>query len=296
MLPMWRVVRADGTVAGYLLGSVHLLPSADSALPDGVMEAFKDADTLVVEVDVKAEQDSGALTLRTMQLGMYPKEDGLAAHLPEELYKEVVEVAAPLGMPEAVVQRMRPWLLSMTLTVARLAKKGYSPELGVDVQLMNAARAAQPAPKAIVPLETAESQLMLFAGMEEKDQVAFLQDTVTRLETPDEIRKLYAAWRVGDVAALEALVFASLRQDPSLQPFYESFYFARNRAMADKLVGLFAQSQQTFVVVGTAHLVGEGSVVHLLQQRGLTVEQLAPPTVPPPVAPEKHAEAAASVP
>src|SRR5690606_1575475 len=49
-LTLWRVDGVENRV--YLLGSVHLLRPEDHPLPAGIEDAYHDADTLVMEMDV----------------------------------------------------------------------------------------------------------------------------------------------------------------------------------------------------------------------------------------------------
>jgi uncharacterized protein YbaP (TraB family) len=48
----------------------------------------------------------------------------------------------------------------------------------------------------------------------------------------------------------------------------------RNVGMADKIAGYLTQPGTTFVLVGSAHLIGPGSIVELLEQRGLHAQRI----------------------
>ena len=48
--PVWAIRGAHNTV--YLAGSVHLLRSQDATLPAAFDRAYKDADALVMEIDL----------------------------------------------------------------------------------------------------------------------------------------------------------------------------------------------------------------------------------------------------
>ena len=82
--------------------------------------------------------------------------------------------------------------------------------------------------------------------------------------------KLRQSWKAGDVAAVEKILLADLRNDPQL---YQRLLVERNRNWLPKLEALFARSRPAFVVVGAAHLVGPDGVVAMLKAKGYSVEQ-----------------------
>ena len=270
-LVMWEVWQGERLQA-YLHGSVHVLPGAHIGQEPHVDQAYVDSDALVVEVDISTSQ--AGLSLLTAQLGMYPRGESLEDHLDEELLTQVREEVAKYDVPLAAAMRMRPWLLAVTLSMLSMTQEGFSQEYGVDRRFLAEAHGRGDDGKPVFALETAEGQLRLFADLPEQQQVLFLKDVLMRAGSNDELRRMLEAWAAGDVQALEELLFAPLQQDPSLLPFYDTFFFQRNRAMAARLTELFANPMVYFVVVGTAHLVGEQSLVSLLAERGFAVEQV----------------------
>lgn len=270
-LILWEV-RENGQLKAYLHGSVHVLPGAHLGQEPQIDQAFADSDALVVEVDISTS--NSALSLLTAQLGMYPTGDSLDDDLDDELLQQAKARAGQYGLPVAAALRMRPWLLAVTLTMLSMAQEGFSQEYGVDRRFLAEAHGRGGSPKPVMALETAEEQLRLFADLPTEQQVMFLRDVLLRSDDHDELRDILQAWASGNVAALEEHLFAPLRQDPSLEPLYETFYFKRNRAMSGRLVGLFVEPRVYFVVVGAAHLVGDESIVSLLQERGYQVEQV----------------------
>jgi len=85
-----------------------------------------------------------------------------------------------------------------------------------------------------------------------------------------EIEDLLRAWRTGDTAALAQLMAGEYEEFPDL---YRRLTVERNRAWVGRLVELLDDRDDYLVVVGALHLVGPGSVVDLLRQRGYTVTQ-----------------------
>ena len=276
-LVLWSVEQG-GIVRGYLHGSVHVLPGAQVGKQPRVDAAYEDSDVLVVEVDVAVADPS--LQLLTTQLGMYPEGESLTAHVPEPLLTDVLAEVKRYQLPLSAALRMRPWLLAVTLTMLGVNEEGFSQEHGIDRRFLATAHSAA-ARKEVVALETAESQLRMFADLPETEQVLFLEDALLRSDGRENLQAILQAWVDGDIPGLSARLFAPLREDPTLRPLYETFYFKRNRAMANRLVELFASGNTHFVVVGAGHLVGEDSLPALLLARGFTVRRLrASPAAP----------------
>jgi uncharacterized protein YbaP (TraB family) len=85
------------------------------------------------------------------------------------------------------------------------------------------------------------------------------------------VEAILDAWERGDAAGVERLAHAELADDPSLVPFYEATYFARNGSMHESLVRLLADGRTRFCVVGAGHLVGARGIPALLARDGWRV-------------------------
>jgi uncharacterized protein YbaP (TraB family) len=59
-----------------------------------------------------------------------------------------------------------------------------------------------------------------------------------------------------------------------MQPYFERFYFERNREMAHDIAELVDGGGRWFVAVGAAHVVGAQGIPSLLSQRGYAVRRL----------------------
>jgi uncharacterized protein YbaP (TraB family) len=99
------------------------------------------------------------------------------------------------------------------------------------------------------------------------EQLQLLDMTLEDIgEMPDTVDELYAAWRAGDLRALDALLLEGYREMPRL---YADLVERRNRNWIAPIKALLEQDGDTFVVVGALHLVGEQGVVAMLEREGL---------------------------
>lgn len=262
---LWVVKDHDSTL--YLFGTIHVLkPDADWRSPR-FDAAFDSASQLVLEVE--NPEDQAALMPLIQQHGLSPDRP-LSTLLSAEDIARLDETARSLGLSAAQLDPMRPWLASLSLAVAPLAKAGYQPSSGVDPILRARAEANG---MAVSGLETLDQQVRLLAGFPEDGQLAYLKRTLDDYASgAAQLDLLVAAWLAGDVEAIDAIGVASMRQ--AGDRVYQALLVDRNRDWADQIVRLLDGSGEGFIAVGALHLAGEDSVQAMLAQRDVTVERL----------------------
>lgn len=258
---VWQIDGPKGRV--YLAGSMHLLRRDRPALPPAIDAAYREAESLVMEIDADAvdEQQMAALMLRTSSFT-----DGRSLPLVagEDRWKIVSGLLAKAQVPEAFAASLEPWGVTILLTTLEYARLGFDPELGVEKQLQQ--RAARDH-KEIDGLETAEFQLSLLDSLPLAEQLQLLDLTLAELDDmPSMVDDLYAAWRSGDIRRLDELLLEGYRETPKL---YDDLVDRRNRNWVPQVKALLERDEDTLVVVGALHLVGERGLIALLEREGL---------------------------
>ncbi|HYH95023.1 TraB/GumN family protein [Hyalangium sp.] len=266
---LWEVQGAQGGTV-YVVGSIHLARAGELTLSPSMDAAFQRSDALVVEVDVGAV-DSSKMQQVILKQGLLPGDQTLWQRLDPETAKLLAAAAERAGLPMVGLERMRPWVVAITLSVLELQRGGYEPGLGVDRLFLDRARGS----KQIVELETAEEQLLLLALLPEPLQEQMLRDQLRRSgQSEGVLERITAAWKAGDAEGLAAQVFQQEQEDPGLRPLYEKLFYERNARMAEKVGAMLAQPRTWFVVVGAGHVVGPEGLLALLQKQGHRVRQL----------------------
>lgn len=262
---LFRIESTSATV--YVLGSIHVANESLYPLDSRITSAFEQADTLVLETELTPSAKARGSKLM-QQAGMYTPPDSLDAHLDDSTRAALNAVLAERGLPAELVQVMRPWLVSLTLTLMQLSSIGYKAELGIDEHFRSKA-----ARKHLAAIETVEQQVGVFRDMPEAVQLAALRQTLAELPNLGTlIGQAIDAWRKGDARALDTLLLLPMRKEfPKL---YERLFVDRNKRMADAIDKYLQGSSTVFVVIGSGHLVGPSSVLHFLKQRGHTPAQL----------------------
>jgi uncharacterized protein YbaP (TraB family) len=261
---IWRVER-DGRV-GWLVGSIHVLTPEYYPLPDAMEKAFLRATTLMEEADVTEITSPDVVQLLTTK-AIYTNGETLKTQLSPETYLMAQERLARLGMPIETFEKMRPWMMTLTLVAAEMKRAGFDPELGVDRHFFEKANRLG---KKLETLETLAEQLELFASFSPPLQEAMLRDTLRSLDSEISQMKVIAdVWRSGDAAGLERVVLGQMVKEPAL---YEALIVKRNRNWVPKIEGCLAGGH-CFVVVGAAHLLGPDGLITALERKGYSVVQ-----------------------
>jgi uncharacterized protein YbaP (TraB family) len=257
---VWSVKGERNTV--YLAGSVHALPKDDSAFPEQLERAYQAVDVVVLEVDLDGMNPVDAIKFISTN-GTLPADQSLADIVGAESYARVSELAASLDVPEMVISKLEPWSAALILTQYALTRTGFDPDLGIDMQITTRARADG---KSIEGLETVVDQLSVFDSRSFEEQTRFLLDSTEDVPKLDEdLQDLIAAWRSGDLRALEKAFVEERAKSPEL---YDALLGARNRQWLPKIEALLKKDRDYLVVVGALHYVGRDGLLALLAKDG----------------------------
>jgi uncharacterized protein YbaP (TraB family) len=263
---MWKV-EGDGGGSAYLLGSLHVLTPEWYPLNATINKAFTNSKVLVEEVDIDETSDPAQMMAALMK-AMLTDGKTLDQVIAPETYAEVKKRAEGVGMPMMAINRMKPWLVAITLTAPVLQAAGYKPELGVDRHFYD--RAVESGMKRQA-LETLQYQLDRFDQMSMAMQEDFLKSTIDDLDKEvSSIKEMATAWGFGDVAAVEKFTLEGLKEDPEL---YQRLLLERNHNWLPQVESCIKQSAGCFIVVGAAHLVGPDGLPTLLAKKGYKVTQ-----------------------
>jgi len=257
---VWVMKGAKNNV--YLAGSVHALPRDNSTLPPQLERAYAASSSVVMEVDLDDMDPLEAVQFVTSR-GTLPEGETLGDVIGADGYARVTKLAASLEVPEAVVSKLEPWAAAMVLTQFALMKTGYDPQLGIDMQLVGRARDDG---KPVDGLETVIDQLGIFDSRSVDEQKKFLLESADDApKLGDDLHRLIAAWRAGDLKALEAELTKERQQAPGL---YDELLGTRNRKWLPKIEALLDRDQDVLVVVGALHFVGHDGLLELLTKAG----------------------------
>ena len=263
---MWVATDFDSTV--YLFGTVHLLPDDLVWQREDMRQAFAESGTIFFEVDTGPESQVEG-TVLTTSLGL--RSDGLRLSDRLDNYQlNLMEAAANNGdLTIAALDGMQPWLAAEYLTFAAAQNAGLSAALSADEALKS--RAAREG-KNVIYLESLETQIRASAELPEYIQIRILTETLERFNALGlDATNIAEQWAIGGTDYLtDQLIRPMKSRSPEV---FNSLLRDRNRAWANKIARFMEDSGTGFVAVGTAHLLGEQSLLSELREQGYAVQR-----------------------
>ena len=268
---LWELKDADTTI--YLFGTIHLLKPGTRWFDDEVKAAFDRSGELVLEI---VEPDPQTMAGIVGKLAVNPDGPTVSSRLSPKDLERYRAALKQYSLPPEAMDRLDPWMVAITLSVAPLSKLGYDDNSGVEKVLTKAAREEG---KPVSGLETVEQQLGYFDSLPEKAQITYLNATVAELPgAKAEFERLIRNWAEGKPDALAAQMNESMEATPELA---KALLFDRNARWADWLARRMDRPGTLFVAVGAGHLAGKGSVIDRLSQRHFHIRRLSPGDFPP---------------
>ncbi|HCM05637.1 MAG TPA: TraB/GumN family protein [Oceanospirillales bacterium] len=262
---IWQVSNGKNTL--YLGGTFHMLKPSDYPLPREFENVYKKVNWLVFETDMDQlsspefqQKFLASMTLPTGQI--------LADHLSAEAYAELIRYAANNQMDTAQLQRFKPQMIALIITLEELKKYGLTAE-GVDNYFGNKAKADS---KMVTKLESIDDQIRYISTMGANNESGLILQTIEDMEElPEVLNAMTTAWRSGDDNGLfENGIKPMLEDYPKI---YQSLLVERNNNWMGKIEKLLAHPEEKFILVGALHLIGQDGLLQQLKNRGYQVQQ-----------------------
>jgi hypothetical protein len=264
---LWKGSIEDTTL--YLFGTIHLMTEGVDWFTGPIRDAFHGSETLVVELNqqgVSREEQRSVVR----SVAALPEDEQLSDIVSESTMNSLTELVEPMGVSTEVVERWKPWYAGLTVTGVLAQQAGFLPRYGVDITLIQEASSGD---MSIQSLETFEEQFRLFDSLNREEGTYLLRDA---LDEQGEVRRLFRnlrdAWMSRDLETLESL---TLEAEGENQDFYEDVFVDRNHEWTEELLSMLSEQQgPIFVAVGAGHLLGDDSVIRMLEKEGYEVSRI----------------------
>ena len=266
---LWKVSDADNSV--YLLGSFHLLKADDYPLPAEIDRAFDDAESLLFEVDPIEMNAPETMAIATRYMA-YEEGESLSKVLPKPTLEKLDKMMAAGGGSVQAMEHSEPWAVSLGLIMGMTQSMGFKPELGLDRTLMErAAKAGKPA----TGLETVDAQLRALDAVPYDEQATGLDEFLDDpMKAAGQMKDMHDWWRAGEFVKLDSEMRVEMATKTPMS--YKLLNVDRNQAwlpqVEQRLTG--STGDDTLVVVGSLHLLGQDGLVETLRAKGYKVERV----------------------
>jgi hypothetical protein len=258
-----------GVTTVYLFGTIHVGRADMYPLPKSVEDAWHASRKVALEADIGNQESA----LAAMQIGMLPEGRSLDRELPADLYAALQRTLAANNLPVEAIQKLKPFMLMLTLAQMEYGKLGYVPEFGLDVHFTRRAAAEG---KPLIGLETIEAQMRMMDGLSVPLQQAMLKMTIEDIDAgrlAPMVARLISSWQDGNARAVHDVLHSEQARLPAplVAEFREKFLTERNRRMLAGIQKALVGCDTLFVAVGALHLIGPDSVTEMLEKKGFTL-------------------------
>lgn len=262
MPALWELASADGTVEGWLFGTIHSLPDGISWETELLSDTIDDADMLIVEI--AALEDSAAISHVFARLARTDGLPPLSGRLPASEQAALRKMLVAGSFSDNDFTATESWAAALMLAQGL---RGGNPDNGVDRALLRRFTG-----RPIRELEGAMQQLSIFDNLSERDQRDLLSAVVIEGEEGvGETAKLARTWRSGDMDSLARENTQGLLADPELRT---ALLVKRNEDWARQLSALLPTVPPAMIAVGAAHMAGPEGLPNLMRQQGYTVTRI----------------------
>jgi uncharacterized protein YbaP (TraB family) len=264
---VWELSRNGNTL--YLGGSVHILREEDFPLPEEFDAALDRSGILILEADV--ERVSDPEFMQGLVSRMFLKNTTLDKLLSPEVFEELKNYCAGLGVPVSQIIMLKPMVAVNMISIMKMQKLRFV-EKGVDFVCLERARAAE---KKLGFLESLEFQLDLFFDMGAGYEDELIHYTVTDSdESERELLRLIDEWKRGVPDYLDKNLADMKKESPHV---YRDLILNRNNAWISQIAAYLETEEIEFIVVGYGHLFGPDGLLSKLRDLGVEVKQLSIP-------------------
>lgn len=273
---LYKVTDDDGDVV-WLFGSIHIGTEDFYPLPEYVTDAFEGADALAVEFDIIREEENDDPEALINEF-MYKDGTTIKDHVSEEIYQNGVKALKKLGYYNSVMDNFPPVIWSSLIDELMVEDTEFTYELGIDRHLIELAHDTE---MPVYDIESEEFQTNMMKSFSPEIQELLLLTSVEAYKAgiyEEEYTELVNVWASGDEKAFEAALESESEDLTGRQlELYEEYTYImeteRNITMTDYAEGILKEGkEEVFICVGAAHVVGEGAMADLLEERGYTVE------------------------
>jgi uncharacterized protein YbaP (TraB family) len=175
----------------------------------------------------------------------------------------VVAAMQDYGMPELLVNRMKPWAVALALNIPPL----HSQQV-LDIVLY---QDAQSQGMALCGLETPRQQVAALEALTKSEQLEFLDDALRLYphlqRNYEQLLQTYLDRDLHGFKKIDARLEGYIQYPQLAQKLEHKLVVERNRRMVKNMKPRLEQGG-AFIAVGAAHLPGDKGILRLLQNRG----------------------------
>ncbi len=249
----------------YLAGTIHILREKDFPPPAEFNAAYQQAQKIYFETDMQKAQ-APEFGQRFAQAMMLPNNGTLKDVLDTPTWAALQAYSTKSQYPLSQTMMFNPAMVSILITMSESKKIGAGE--GVDAFYDKAARTDN---KFIGELETGDDVIGYMKSFAQEDPNKIITSTLSDMENiSNDLDKMIAAWRVGDLDLLDKELSEKMRQETPKA--YQTLVVDRNKKWLPQIEKMFKTTEVEMVLVGSLHLSGRDGLLAGLKKSGYKVK------------------------
>jgi len=256
---LWAVSK-PGIPTSYVLGTIHSDDPRVTRLPPAVARALANSRSFTGELDLNPDS-----LAQTQQALLLPDDMTLESLVGQTRYRQCVELMKEYGVPDTVVNRMKPWAVALQLNMPKPTTEGF-----LDLRLYQQA-VARGLP--VYALETIPEQTAVFDKLPAAQQIQLLDEAIASFpENMALIDSLIDLYLARDLEGMQAINAEQMQKGDShlAEQVDQRLIIMRNHRMAKRMQARLDEGR-AFIAIGALHLPGREGILNLLQQQGYLV-------------------------
>lgn len=274
--PLWKLEDEDSIV--YLHGTIHLGDKEIYPLSKRVEDAFDSSDYLVLE-EVFDELDQNEM----IKAVSYPNGETIEDHLSKESVQIVKNICAEKGLFYDQIKTWTPFMIYRTLLDYMIQSSTFDPKYGIDNYWLYRARLSD---KDILALDNYNEVYKALGELSDEDGEKLIKSLeFVKADDGTSEQSMWNAWKLGDLDKMFSLEEDLSGYTPEeiqayndiseiSEQYDKALIHDRNAIWANKIEGYLNDDKNYFVAGGSAHFYGEGSVIELLEDKGIEVTRV----------------------
>lgn len=274
----WRATRGADVV--YVAGTYHLDDPRHEPLVARLLPHLLQSKTLMVEAGPKEEAALQAKLTSNPDAMMDMAGAGLEATLPAAEWAALTDALLQRGIPSSIAEKLRPWFVSMMLSIPPCALQLAATGGGLDKRLIDAATKNGIDVAALEPFDTA---LGLFDGLTLDEQVLMIRNALqVEPQSEDFLTTTADAYFAGESRLIWEFSHHIALGIPGADAEKTNADFAqaeqalmndRNQSWIPEIEAALKRGP-VFTAFGALHLSGDQGVLTLLQAQGFAITPL----------------------
>lgn len=274
----WRATRGDQEI--HLIGTYHMDDPRHTETMAVLTPVLDRAKTVLVEAGPEEMSALKTELGKNPALMVITEGPSLPEQLSPEIWEKLSSAMRLRGVPPIMGAKMRPWYLSMILSIPPCAMEAMTEDRGLDAQVIEAATERGLPVQALEPYDTVFS---IFEMLSKDDQLSMITSTLALEDRSEDLSVTMAdtyfneegrlIWEFTRALTQALPGYSPERVEREFAAMQEAMMDGRNRKWIPVLTKA-AQDGPVLAAFGALHLSGDEGVLALLEAEGFVLEQL----------------------